>query len=141
MDGESKVLMVLLLITCVALFGLVWEDYVMNDTDKESVREKSELEQELDADENLVDISSVCSVKYGVDEEYGAYYEIRMYDESTVRYYKADGTYEIRENSNYGTIVETMDYWIILYEEGQSVKYKKKSYEDMQDNVIGVIEE
>lgn len=129
----------LILVACVA--GLIAIDYFEEDTDKKSGRVKSELEQKIDEDELLIDVSDVCEAFYGVDEDYGAYYEIRMYDDSTVRYYKTDGAYEVRENSDNSTIIETVDYWIILSDEGQVIKYKKKRQEDKGVNAIGVIGE
>ena len=129
----------LILVVCVA--GLIATDYFEEDTDKKSGKVKSKLEQKIDEDGSLIDVSDVCEVCYGVDEEYGAYYEIRMYDDSTVRYYKTDGAYEVRESSDNSTIIETIDYWIILSDEGQVIKYKKKMQEDTGVNVIGVIGE
>lgn len=99
----------------------------------DKVREKSSKEIELETMDDLKDISGICEVSFGCDDEYGEYYEITMYDKSTVRFYAMDNLYMIIEDTELSKIVETPDYWFVFYDGGQSVYYK--CLQDVSDDI------
>lgn len=75
--------------------------------------------------EVVEDVSKYVVVS-GTDKEYGFYYEVQLNDGSTIRYYESDGIYDIIEQTETSTTIETPDYYLVISENGSEVRLKEK---------------
>lgn len=107
----------------------------------ESERFKSELELSLEADTTLKDVSKEKKLNWGTDKDYGFYYELSYSDSDNEvvrdRFYESDNVYDTKETVKDTVIIETGDYWFIVYvDTGVGRVLLKPEVEHIEESIL-----